>query len=150
TSYPPIGGCQYDTRLSGADVWVGSFASIWHRPLVRLSPHSGHLGREVHSTRSAGTDINVATMYPHRCHETVRHWEESNETNQPQSHARDGRHDGDHGSFCRGMSGGAAPASQRPASVHGLRPGQTAASYDQVYYEPLIARVSQLLHSNSD
>jgi len=31
----------------------GSFASIWHRPWVRSSPHSGHLGRTVHSTRRA-------------------------------------------------------------------------------------------------
>src|SRR5262245_49459189 len=40
-------------QAHSTDVAFGSFASIWSRPRVRLSPDSRHRGRTVHSTRSA-------------------------------------------------------------------------------------------------
>ena len=73
-----------------------------------------------------------------------------NEANQPQGHARNGRRDGGHAGSGEGCQVGPPQHHKRPLVFMDYDQLELDASYDQIYYEPLIAQMSQRLASNSN
>src|SRR5262245_38161251 len=97
-----------------------------------------------------GTDIYVSTMYPRRCHDTVRHWEDPMKQISRRAMLGTAATMVTTAAFAEGCPVGPPQHHKGPLVFMDYDQVELDASYDQVYYEPLIARVSQRLDSNSD
>src|SRR5262252_819680 len=97
-----------------------------------------------------GTDIYVSTMYPPCCHDTVRHWEDRMKQINRRAMLGTAATMVTTAAFAEGCPVGPPQHHKGPLVFMDYDQVELDASYDQVYYEPLIARVSQRLDSNSD
>src|SRR5262249_46704601 len=103
-----------------------------------------------HPKTFTGTEIYVSTMYPHRCHETVRHWEDPMKQISRRAMLGTAATMVTTAAFAEECPVGPPQHHKGPLVFMDYDQVELDASYDQVYYEPLIARVSQRLDSNSD